>query len=208
MRHLPDLEERANQLRSKLILFPVSTIAERAGCQCEFDDLEPYPLRLYLFDQPIIGSFPALVFFTLDKVELPDFFQLLLLYYFYSADGSRLSGMYVSFADLPGGRIYAQAFQSYSGDFVISAFENDISALRLACERTNGQNDNLADLAYTFHILPRVSLQLIYWLGDEDFPSTCKILFDSTSTHYLPIDVCAILGSNLVKKIIRNKPKN
>ncbi len=28
-----------------------------------------------------------------------------------------------------------------------------------------------------------------YWCGDEDFPSSCKILFDSSASHYLPTDV-------------------
>jgi hypothetical protein len=40
-----------------------------------------------------------------------------------------------------------------------------------------------------------------YWLGDEDFPSSCKILFDSSATHYMPIDGCAIAGSMLAKKL-------
>ncbi|MDL1911699.1 DUF3786 domain-containing protein, partial [Chloroflexi bacterium CFX6] len=53
-----------------------------------------------------------------------------------------------------------------------------------------------------FQPLPRVPLMTTYWLGDEDFPSSCKILFDESATHYLPIDACAILGSMLTRKII------
>jgi hypothetical protein len=41
-----------------------------------------------------------------------------------------------------------------------------------------------------------------YWLGDEDFPSSCKILFDASASHYLPIDGSAILGSMLVRKLL------
>jgi hypothetical protein len=43
---------------------------------------------------------------------------------------------------------------------------------------------------------------LTYWLGDEDFPSSCKVLFDESASHYLPIDACAILGGMLTRKII------
>jgi hypothetical protein len=45
-----------------------------------------------------------------------------------------------------------------------------------------------------------------YWLGEEEFPSSAKILFDATATHYLPIDVCAILGSMLVSRIGKCAP--
>ena len=43
-----------------------------------------------------------------------------------------------------------------------------------------------------------------YWLGDEDFPSSCKILFDESASHYLPIDGCAILGSMLVRRLLHS----
>jgi hypothetical protein len=42
-----------------------------------------------------------------------------------------------------------------------------------------------------------------YWLGDEDFPSTCQILFDAAAGHYLPSDAYAILGSTLTRRLIK-----
>jgi len=56
-----------------------------------------------------------------------------------------------------------------------------------------------------FQALPRVPLMLTYWLGDEDFPSSCKVLFDESASHYFPIDACAILGSMLTGRVIRAK---
>jgi hypothetical protein len=53
-----------------------------------------------------------------------------------------------------------------------------------------------------FQALPRVPLMVTYWLGDEDFPSSCKILFDECARHYLPIDACAVLGGMLARKLI------
>ncbi len=112
-------------------------------------------------------------------------------------------GKYVSFADLPGGRMYAQAFQGYSGDEIVKKFGEKILIFKEACEHQHGLIDNLADAAYTFDVLPRIKIQVIYWLGDEDFPSSCKILFDAGVTHYVPIDACAIIGSNLVRQLIK-----
>ncbi|RPH63294.1 MAG: DUF3786 domain-containing protein, partial [Chloroflexi bacterium] len=120
-----------------------------------------------------------------------------------AADGAPLTGKFVSFADLPGGRMYAQAFQGYSGDVVARSVGENLESFRQGCQKAGGQALQAGSAAYSFQALPRVPLQIVYWLGDEDFPSNCKILFDSSATRYLPIDGCAIIGSMLTGKIIK-----
>lgn len=160
-------------------------------------------LRLFLFSRPILISFPDLV--PADEqtgAPLPDMHQTLLLYYLSSADGTPLERRWVSFADLPGGRFYNQAFQGYSGSEVAKHFANDIAGFESAGKKLGGVRLAYGDAAFAFHVLPRVMLAVVYHLGDEDFPASCKILFDATSTHYLPIDGCAILGSMLAGKLM------
>jgi Domain of unknown function (DUF3786) len=128
---------------------------------------------------------------------------VLLLYYLTTADGAPQSDKWVSFADLPGGRMYNQAFQGYSGDELSKVFGLDLDDFSNACRSAGGKFVNVGSASCTFQALPRVLLMVTYWLGDEDFPSSCKILFDSSVTHYLPIDVCAILGSNLTQRIVK-----
>ena len=106
--------------------------------------------------------------------------------------------------ELPDGRMYNQAFQGYSGDELIKAFDLNVDAFKAACEKVGGVATPLGDAAYIFHALPRLSMAVNYWCGDEDFPSSCKILFDSSASHYLPTDVCAILGSMLTRKLIKS----
>ncbi|MFZ5820924.1 MAG: DUF3786 domain-containing protein, partial [Chloroflexota bacterium] len=60
------------------------------------------------------------------------------------------------------------------------------------------------DVAYAFQALPRLPLLVNFWCGDEDFPSTCKILFDKSLSHYLPTDVAAILGGMLARRLARS----
>ena len=102
--------------------------------------------------------------------------------------------------------MYSQAFQGYSGNEVVRAFREDIAAFKNACLIEHGLAVDIADAAYVFQVLPKVSVQIIYWLGDDDFPPSCNFLFDSAATHYVPIDACAIIGSNICKKVIRNQP--
>jgi hypothetical protein len=202
----PGLESRAGELRASLQPLPAETLAARTGTSY----LEIGPGRgefhFNLFDKPLVGAFPNLTFFTPAGDKLPDFLQTLLLYYFVSADGTQLTGQWVSFADLPGGRMYNQAFQGYSGDVLRNAVERDaipLAAFTTSCISLGGQPLDIGSASFIFPALPRVPLLLTFWLGDEDFPSSCKVLFDSSATHYLPIDGCAILGSQLTGKIVK-----
>jgi len=81
-------------------------------------------------------------------------------------------------------------------------FGNDLSAFEGAASRLDGMKLGYGDAAFAFHVLPRVMLAVVYHLGDEDFPATCQILFDASVSHYLPTDVCAILGSMLTRRLL------
>lgn len=133
--------------------------------------------------------------------------EMLLLYYLSTADGAVETGQWISFADLPGGRFYNQAFQGYTGHELAKAFRADKAAFARAAASLDGRPYPLGDAAYQFHVLPHVSLLVVYWQGDEGdegiaFPASCQVLFDATAGHYLPTDACAVLGSILTRKLI------
>jgi len=134
----------------------------------------------------------------------------MLLYYFHTADGTPLTGRWISFADLPAGRFYNQAFQGYTGSELQRYFKNDIESLKLAALRSSGSlvPDSPGNLAFRFQALPHVPLLLVIWEGDEDFPPSFQFLFDAATAHYLPTDACAILGSTLTGRLKKSFPRS
>jgi hypothetical protein len=158
-------------------------------------------LSLDLWSAPVILEFPELVARGAGPLPLP--VQALLMYHLTTSDGLTPAGQWVSFADLPAGRMYAQAFQGYSGSLLTRAFGEDVLAFRRACLSAGGEPVELGDAAYAFAALPRVPLMVTYWQGEDEFPSASQVLFDPTATHHLPIDVCAVLGSMLVSRILK-----
>lgn len=200
----PALVSRVDELRAALETIPANLLVERTGA--DFYALGPGrgEFRLSLFNSPIMVTYPGLIGIDVKKdEELPLLSQAVLAYYFYTSDGAPPTGQWVSFADLPDGRMYNRAFQGYSGDELVKAFQLDVNTFRVACEKGGGVVAEIGDAAYHFRALPRLPLLVNYWSGDEDFPSSCKILFDRSVSHYLPTDVCAILGSMLTRKLIR-----
>lgn len=159
--------------------------------------------RLDLFRQALFLSFPALIATdTTTGKTLPVSSQALLAYYFSSADGSPLTGRWISFGELPDGRVYNQAYQGYTGDLLARRYGKDLPGLERASMPLDGGKVSYGDLGFAFPALPRVSLLAVLWQADDEFPASGKVLFDSSVIHYLPTDVCAILGSMLTRKLL------
>lgn len=199
------LAGRVDQLKSTLRVQDPGLVAVRSGSSWLTLGPERGEIHVPLWGEVCILTFPDLTAYNTRDERLPDFKLALLLYYLLTADGAPLTGRWVSFADLPGGRMYNAAFQGYSGDEVVKAFGLDLDGFTSACSRAGGEPVEVGSASFVFQALPRLPLLLTYWLGDEDFPSSCKILFDESAGHYLPIDACAILGSMLTGKVIRAK---
>ncbi|MEW5827946.1 MAG: DUF3786 domain-containing protein [Chloroflexota bacterium] len=200
-RSAPDfdlLAAKADDLRAEVRLrqpasLAVSTATEFTGSGFRFD----------FWGQPVCLTFPELrVSIVGNEKELPGFHQTMVLYYFATCDGTPLTGEWVSFADLPDGRMYNTAFQGYTGREVVKRFRLDIESFRRAAVKAGGEPVEQGNAAYRFLALPRVPLLAVYWLGDEDFPSNCQVLFDASASHCLPTDACALLGSALTRKLL------
>jgi len=195
------LAGRLDELRSTLRFQDPCLVAARSGSSYLMLGPDRGELHIPLWGNVCILSFPELTGYGNHDEHLSDFQQALLLYYLITGDGTPLTGIWVSFANLPDGRMYNAAFQGYSGDEIVKAFGFELDAFRSACLKADGKHIELGSASFIFQALPRVPLMVTYWLGDEDFPSSSKILFDESACHYLPIDACAVLGSMLVRKI-------
>jgi len=139
-----------------------------------------------------------------DTGENPSSFtQSLILTYLATADGTTPSGRWIGFRELPDGLFYVQAFQGYTGGRLVRELQGGIEVFRRAAEALGGEPLAIGDAGYVFAVLPRVHLGLVYWEGDEEFPSQARVLFEDTAAHYMPTDGLAILGSQLIGRVLK-----
>jgi hypothetical protein len=161
-------------------------------------------LQLSLFGEPFVLTLPDLA--VLDgrtRLEEPSLdTQTMLLLHLVTSNGAPLAGRWISFRELPDGGFYHQAYQGYTGHEITKCFGDDLGALESAALSLGGQPQGMGDAAYSFVALPCVPLLVAYWLGDEDFPSSARILFDASAGNHLPTDACALLGSTLTGRLI------
>jgi hypothetical protein len=129
--------------------------------------------------------------------------QVLLLTYLRNANGSRPTGSWLSFRELPDGGFYHRAFQGYAPDRLAERFGDDLGSFCAAAERIGGRREPMGDASYGFRALPQVWLAAVLWLGDDEFPASARMLFDETSSHYLATDLLATLGRWIVVRMLK-----
>jgi len=202
------LAERVSELHNALREVDPLLLADRTGAT--FLPADPRQGTFYLsyWTQDISLTFPELVgrnVRTGEKLGIMD--QALIAYYFTISDGTPETRRWISFSELPDGKFYTQAFQGYTGGKLAKQFGNDSEGFSRAATHLNGiklgSHLPIGDEAFSFLVLPKVSLVATCWLGDEDFPTSYRILFSATSSSHLSTDACAILGSVLTGRLVK-----
>lgn len=196
------LLERVAEIWSSLVGSDPERLAAATQADWESDG-DGGVFRLAVWGRDAVVSHPGFEATWADGGEPVDPFSAgLLAYYFDTADGTPETGSLIAFGELQDGTFYAKAFQGYTGNQLAKVFGNDADAFVTACVRTGGRPVVLADRAFSFRALPLVSVTVVCWLGDEDFGPSFRVLFDAAVGHHVPTDVCAILGSNLTRRLI------
>ena len=186
--------------RAKLSQVKPGKLALRGGCERDGDG--NYVLTFF-GQEYVISSDDFVVRLAESGKEPSSFTQSLILTYLATADGTTPSSRWIGFRDLPEGLFYVQAFQGYSGGRLVRELEGGVEAFRRGCEALGGEPLEIGDAGYVFIVLPRVHLALVFWEGDEEFPSQARVLFEDTSVKYMPTDGLAILGSQLVGRALK-----
>lgn len=194
---------RINELRNCISSHNPFLLAAKTGTTYSENQSGKGEFVFQLWENEVKLSYPD--FIAQDAATnglLPLIDQALILYYFTTADGLSETGEWISFSELLDGRFYNQAFQGYTGKKLSVEFKDDKQAFITAAQKLSGEKFSLGDVSFKFKVLPRVSLLIVLWLGDEDFASSIQILFDSSANHYLPTDAYAIIGSTITRRLL------
>lgn len=198
------LMRRVAELRAALSIEDPENVASRAGATYRASHEGKGEMRITLWGKEIAVSVPGYAARDASTGKESDpGTQALIMYYLSMSDGASLEGSWVSFSELRDGLFYQKAFQGYTGDSLARAFGNDLEAFGRAARALGGNPEPLGDAAYSFRPLPRVPLAAVYWQGDSEFGPSARVLFDASVNHYLPTDVCAVLGAALTRRLIR-----
>lgn len=176
-------------------------MAERAGGECESVNCSNSLITVRLMGQEHTIAHPA------GSIEFPDHHQviivahILLLHYLLNASGKPLGNEPAAYKDIPGGDKYFSVFKKRVEMPILNAYVDNPEGFESACIALGGERAGMGDIAFKFQALPRVPITYIYWKGDEEFPASIQVLFDTSVKDYLPLEDIVFLSEMLSWKL-------
>jgi len=134
-------------------------------------------------------------------LSAPFTYSALSLHYLARADGHPMADRWIAFRELPDGIMYDRAVRSRTEPGLVRLFDSHPERLESAARKLGGSPICFGDMAFMFHVLPRISLALIVNAGDDEFPTSASILYDGAAGHYLSTDDLAVLAGVLVGQL-------
>ena len=74
-------------------------------------------------------------------------------------------------------------------DRIAKRFDNNSEDFFCKCNEIGGSQLDYGNMSIKIFPFPRVPVVFILWSSNEEFPSKCSLLFDSTCILHMPTDI-------------------
>lgn len=128
------------------------------------------------------------------------------LLYKYLTEAQGMAGPadeYIALSELPHGTHHQASFRNDALVPLAQRFGADFAALTRAAAAYGGVKGDGGDVSYRFTILPKISLQVILWGGDEEFSARATVLFDRRCHFHLDTDGLGNLAEVLTNRLLK-----
>ena len=137
----------------------------------------------------------------LRESEVDLFSSSLILHFLLNADGTPLTGEWISYRELPDGLFYSKTIPEVMKP-LMNKFENNGKLfLEKALQMGSIINTSFkfSVVIYPFEMLPAL---IIFEEKSEEFDADARILFDKSASHYLKTDIIKTMIVLIVKKFL------
>ena len=175
-------------------------VCQRALCTYDIEE-RSYTIEIW-GDEYLINPYEGKIDRVTDNFPMPhEYFCIFILHYLLKAKGSKICNEWISEKDIPGGVSFFTVSHEIPTHLISEQYGNNIDRFREKCIQMLGTPLDMADASYSFKIAPNVSVAVLYWLGDEDFPPQSRILYDKSIADYLAPDVVFALAVEICSRI-------
>ncbi len=125
-----------------------------------------------------------------------------LVVYLVSAQDKGMSGQMVHPRELVRGQDYFRGHNTLETAELERVFGEDRKLFASAAKSLGGEITSDADVSARFKILPKMVIDILLWLADEEFPAKVTILMDSALADHYPIEAIADVTNLLVRRLV------
>ena len=158
---------------------------------------------LHYFNRTYFITLPDAEISLIDSSEtIPIRDRILILHYLLTAGGTEPANKLIAFHELPEGNVYYTTFAKRTIQPLIDNFGSDSQLLLPLSRKLGGQKADYGDAAVTINAFPHVTITIILWRGDDEFPARGDVLFDATIAQYLPTEDVTVLCETIAWKLV------
>jgi hypothetical protein len=188
------VDESVGRLKIKIATMDLSSSAQRLGAVFSDEKLTIKCLGKD-FSVDTKGN-------IITDIHVHSWITVPVLNYVINGAGIPVSGKWVPFRELEGGKTWYRLFGQRCekplkkvADTYTDLFEDMIRLF----DGRQVENHYASDISLVLHPLPKVPILICYWKPDDGFESDLNIFFDSTAEKNLNIESIFTLGTGLVR---------
>ena len=107
---------------------------------------------------------------------------------------SETTGKMLSYTEMPWGNVYEAQFRGRCIMRLAFGFGNDLDKFAAACKSIAGVPSKGGDMAFDIPFLPKLTVRLMVWEGDDEFPPSSQILFSDNFPNAFTAEDLAVTG--------------
>ena len=127
--------------------------------------------------------------------------RVCIIHYLVNASTMNVQGGHVAFRQLPSGDIYIGPFTNRTIRPLVSIFGKNPDKMVSAGEMLGGRVEKIGDYAVTIDVFPKIPITFVLWEGDEEFPPSGNVLFDTSAPAHLDTEDYAMLPGLAIFKM-------
>ena len=182
----------------KVFEMDFAAIEEKLGVQVKDQDI-----MIPLLDQVYCVSKKG-IFDASGKKPALDICVILCRYLLLCPEQTPEDKEWVSFKDFKDSNPLINYFSNDVERKIARAFSKKTESLKSACVKLNGRPSDLQlsyDVSFTFNLLPKMPLLMLFNDADDDFEANCTVLFERRAEVYLDAECLAMLGWQLFSNL-------
>ncbi len=129
--------------------------------------------------------------------------RILLLRYLVDGRAAVSGGQYLTYREFPWGEVYLRQFTGRCINRFAFSYGGKPDLLRQVMEKLPARPLQRSDCGWEVELMPGLFVQLLLWLGDEEFPPNGQILFSDNFRFAFTAEDLANAGDILLSRMKR-----
>ena len=129
--------------------------------------------------------------------------RILFLRYLLDGRYAMPGGQHLTYREFPWGEVYLQQFTGRCIKRFAFSYGNRPELLGRIMERLPAKKLSRSDCGWEVELMPGLTIQLLLWLGDDEFPPNAQILFSDNFRYAFTAEDMAVIGDIVLGRMKR-----